>query len=195
MRMPRWVPLVTIAFGAFEFTNIALEQFVGLPAPWNAIVPASAMGVIVLTAATVAVRASVVSAVIVLEGGMLLAASAALLWVALQRRVELALTLKNAVVHLAVLPFVAAIAGVGAIAVSRVARGRLSVSVAGVPLVLAGVLLLVHMSGLPRPQRPPWVIAGFALCAIGLVLLPCRFARPVTRRYAQVTPPASDIRT
>ncbi len=106
MHFPRWVLFAAVAFGAMEFTNISLEQFVGLPVPWNAIVPASAMGLIVLTAATVAVRASVMNAVIVVEGGMLLAASGAVLWVALQRSSELTLTLKNAATHLAILPFV-----------------------------------------------------------------------------------------
>jgi len=86
MRVPRWVPFAAVAFGIVEFTNIALEQFIGLPAPWNAIVPASAMAIIVLTASTVAVRASVLSAVIVVEGGMLLAACGALLWAAFARR-------------------------------------------------------------------------------------------------------------
>ena len=178
MRVPRWVAVAAIAFGIVEFTNIALEQFVGLPAPWNAIVPASAMGLIVLTAATVGVRASVVSAVIVTEGGMLLAASAALLWVALRRRAEFSLTLTNAAMHLAILPFVTAIAAAAAIGVSRIARARLIVSVVGVPLVCAGVLFLVHMSGLPRPERPPFVLIGFVLCAIGLILLPCGLATP-----------------
>jgi hypothetical protein len=173
MHLPRWVLFATIAFGVVEFTNISLEQFVGLPAPWNAIIPASAMGLIVLTAATVAVRASVMNAVFVVEGGMFLAASGALLWVALQRQSELVLTFKNAATHLAILPFVAAIAGAGAIAVSRVAHARGVVSLAGVPLVISGVLLLIHMSGLPRSQRPPFVLSGFGLCALGLVLLPC----------------------
>ena len=177
MRMPRWALFVAVAFGAMELTNIALEQFVGLPRPWNAIVPASAMGLIVLTAATVAVRASVMSAIVVIEGGMVLASLGALLWVMLQRRAELPLTLLNAATHLALLPFVAAIAGAGAVAVSRIAHRRLFVSVAGVPLLVAGIALLVHMSGLPRPQRPPFVMSGFSLCAIGLVLLPCAVAR------------------
>src|SRR5438105_9229716 len=93
MSVPRWVPLAAVAFGLAEFTNIAFEQFIGLPSPWNAIVPASAMGLIVLTAATVAVQASLLSAVIVIEGGMLLAASSALLWVGFRRRAEFPLTL------------------------------------------------------------------------------------------------------
>ena len=177
MRVPRWVPLVAIAFGVAEFTNIALEQFIGLPSPWNAILPASAMGLIVLTAATVAVRASLLSAVIVIEGGMLLAASSALLWVGFRRRAELPLTLTNAASHLAILPFVAAIAGAAAILLARNARLRLLVSIAGVPLLATGVVLLVHMAGLPRPQRPPFVTSGFALCALGLVMLPCFTAR------------------
>lgn len=176
MRVPRWVLFAGIAFGLMELTNIALEQFVGLPAPWNAIIPATAMGLIVLTAAAVAVRASVISAIIAIEGGMLFASLGALLWVTLQRRAELPLTMKNAAMHLALLPFVAAIAGGGAIAVSRAARGRLLVSIAGVPLIIGGVLLLVHMSGLPRPERPPFVMSGFGLCAAGLVLLPCAAA-------------------
>ena len=178
MAVPRWVAVVACAFGAVELTNIALEQFIGLPRPWNAIVPASAMGLIVLTAATVAVRASLISAVIVIEGGMLFASSGALLWVALQRPAEMTLTLMNAATHLAILPFVAAVAGGAAIAVSRLAHRRLLTSVAGVSLLVGGVLLLVHMSGLPRPQRPPFVMSGFALCSIGLVLLPCAVAPP-----------------
>jgi len=176
MRVPRWVLLVAIAFGVVELTNIALEQFVGLAAPWNAIVPATAMGLIVFTSAVVAVRASVIGAVIAIEGGMLFASLGALLWVTLNRRAELPLTLMNAAMHLTFLPFVAAIAGGGAIAVSRVARGRRFVSAAGVPLLVGGALLLVHMSGLPRPERPPWVMSGFGLCAIGLVLLSCAVA-------------------
>jgi hypothetical protein len=52
----------------------------------------------------------------------------------------------------------------------------LFVSVAGVPLLIGGVLLLVHMSGLPRPERPAFVMSGFGLCAMGLVLLPCAAA-------------------
>lgn len=178
MRVPPWVLLVAIAFGVVEFTNIALEQFVGLAAPWNAIVPATTMGLIVLVSAVVGVRASVISAVIAIESGMLLASMGAFLWVALIRQAELPLTLRNAAMHLMFLPFVAAIAGGAAIVVSRVVRGRLFVSAAGVPLLIAGVLLLVHMSGLPRPQRPPWVMSGFGFCALGLVLLSCAGVRP-----------------
>jgi len=188
MGIPRWVLLVAIAFGVVELTNIALEQFVGLAEPWNAIVPATAMGLIVLTSAVVAVRASVIAAVITIEGGMLFASVGALLWVTLHRQAELRLTLMNAAMHLTFLPFVAAIAGGGAIVVSRVAGGRRFVSAAGVPLLVAGALLLVHMSGLPRPERPPWVMSGFGLCAIGLVLLPCAAAPSESRRGADVRP-------
>ncbi len=187
MYVPRWVLFVAIAFGLVEFTNIALEQFVRLLAPWNAIVPAAAMGIIVLTAAAVAVRSSLISAILAIEGGMLFACLAALLWVALQRRAELSLTLVNAATHLVLLPFVAAIAGGVAIVISRAAHGQLLVSVTGVPLLIGGVLLLVHMSGLPRPERPPFVLSGFGLCALGLVLLPCA-AAPSESSRKQFTP-------
>jgi hypothetical protein len=176
MRVPRWVLLVAIAFGVVELTNIALEQFVGLAAPWNAIVPATAMGLIVLTAAVVAVRASVIAGVIAIEGGMLFASLGALLWVALHRQAELPLTVMNAALHLTFLPFLAAIAGFAAVVVSRLAHGRRFVSATGVPLLVVGALLLVHMSDLPRSKRPPWVMSGFGLCALGLVLLPCAVA-------------------
>src|ERR1700730_18357519 len=74
-----WVFPVGLALAALEITNIYLEQFVGLPSPANAVVPASMMALIVLFASTSAVVGSAghrvargaVSAVAVVALGML----------------------------------------------------------------------------------------------------------------------------
>src|SRR5437868_2808314 len=81
-----WVLPAGLSLAALEITNIWLEQFVGLSAPANAIIPASMMGIIVLFASTSAVVASagypsrrgVISAVIVVAVGMIVACLAAL---------------------------------------------------------------------------------------------------------------------
>lgn len=180
--LPAWLLPATIAFALVELTNIALEEFVGLPGAWSAIVPGAVMGLIVLVAATAALRASVVGAVVLLEGGMAVASAVVVLGVAIARPAELARTVTNAALHLALLPLVAVIAGGTAIAIARGTRRRAWVSAAGLPVLAAGVALLVHMSGLPRAERPPFVMAGFGLAAAGLVLLPCAAARSLPTR-------------
>src|ERR1700686_1967606 len=56
--LPGLIVGVGFVFAAIECTNIVLEEFVGLAAPANAIVPASAMAAMILAAAVSAVVVS-----------------------------------------------------------------------------------------------------------------------------------------
>ena len=201
--LPPWAVPAGVALGGLEFTNIYLEQFVGLPSPANAVVPASMMALIVLAASTAAVVASasytlfrgIATAIVVVGVGMLLSVAVVLLFVAVRaashpRMVPLLkLTCENATMHLTLPLLVAAIVGSAAAAISVSAsryqlRIAALISLAGIAVLAAGIRLLVLAASLPRPQRPSVVIPGMALSTLGLVLLPCVIGRGAQTRTA-----------
>jgi hypothetical protein len=194
--LPPWAIPAGVIVAGLELTNISLEQFVGLPSPANAVVPASMMALMVLAASTAAVVASasntlfrgIVSAVLVVDLGMLLSVSAVLLFVAVRATWQphmvplLKLTCENATMHLTLPPPFAAIVGSAAAAISAIAsryqrRIAALVSLAGIAVFAAGVSLLVLAASLPRAERPPFVMPGMALSTLGLVFLPCVLGR------------------
>jgi hypothetical protein len=184
-----------------ELTNVCLEQFVGLPSPANAVVPASMMALMVLAASITAVIASagnplfrgVVAAVVVIGLGMLLPVAAVLVFVVVRTEGRrsmvtlLELTCGSATMHLTLPLLVAAIAGSAAAAVAasasrRQARAAAVISLAGIALFAVGVRLLVLAASLPRAERPQVVMPGMALAALGLVLVPCVIGRRMQTR-------------
>lgn len=193
---PTWAIPTGVGLAGLEFTNICLEQFIGLPSPANAVVPASMMALLVLAASTAAVVASasdtlfrgILSAVMVVGIGMLLAVSAVLVFVGVRTAAQpnmvalLELTCENATMHLTLPLPLAAIVGSAAAAISAGAsRYRLRtsalISLAGIAIFSAGVRLLVLAASLPRGERPPLVMPGMALSTLGLVFLPCILGR------------------
>ena len=190
--VPPWVLPAGLALAALEITNISLEQFIKLPSPANAIVPASMMALLVLFASTSAVIGArrgavrgVMSAVMVLALGMSMSVAAALLFA---ERVATAdpqglsrLMLANAAQHLTAAPVVALIVGFLAAALAAEAtrhRASMLISLAGVPLLVIGIALLVHAASLPRSHRPAFVMPGMAISAIALICAPCFLDRP-----------------
>ena len=193
---PLWVIPSGVALAGLEFTNICLEQFIGLPSPANAVVPASMMALLVLAASTAAIVASagdslfrgIVFAVLVVGLGMLLSVSAVLLFVAIRAASQpnevalLELTCENATMHLTLPLLIAAIVGSVAAAVSASAsryqlRTSAFISLAGIAIFTVGVRILVLAASLPRVERAPLVMPGMALCTLGLVFLPCILGR------------------
>jgi hypothetical protein len=193
--LPAWTLIAALALAVLEICNVYLEQFVGLASPANAIVPASFMATMVLTASIVAVLAAsdglgrgVFSSVVTIGAAMLVAVTSIL--IAVRIRVNgpafadatLISTVSNASLHLTLPLFVALLAGTLAAAASiwAMSRGRqfcVMLSFAAVPALIVGVGLLVHAAGLPRNQRPPLVTAGMGACAIGLAVLPTFLAQ------------------
>jgi len=189
-----WVFPVGLALAALEFTNIYLEQFAGLPSPANAVVPASMMALIVLFASTSAVVGSarhnvsrgVVSAVAVIAFGMSMSCAAALVFAqrvatgnpeAFSRGM-----LENAAMHLTLPLLLALVVSLLAVATSKEGarhpfRVSVLISLAGLPLLFIGVVLLVHAASLPRVDRPSFVLPGMAVSVIALICVPCFLGR------------------
>jgi hypothetical protein len=195
--LPWWVIPAGAILATLEVTSICLEQFIELPSPANAVVPASMEALIVLAASTAAVVGSardtllrgVACALVTVGLGMLLSVSTVLVLVAVRSASQpgmgplLHLVSANATLHLTLPLGLACIVGSAAAAVSaRTSRSQWRtsalVSLAGVAMFAAGVTLLVRAPSLPRAERPPLVVPGMALSALGLVLLPCILGRP-----------------
>ena len=189
--MASWVAPVGFALAVLETTNIGLEQFVGLPSPANAVVPASMMALLVLFAATSAVVGSarhgpargVASALLVLGLGMLLACAAVFAYgssiTPANPRAFWTLMCRNATMHLTLAPLLALLVGSLAVAITNgIGRRAWLVSLAAVPLFATGVVLLVHAASLPRAARPDYVMPGMAVSALALICLPCFLGRP-----------------
>lgn len=189
-----WVFPVGLALAALEITNICLEQFVGLPSPANAVVPASMMALIVLFASTSAVVGSaghnvlrgVVSAVAGIALGMLVSCAAALVFaqsVATSNPEALSrVMLENTAMHLTLPLFLAVVVSLLAVAISKEGarhpfRVSLFISLAAFPLLFIGVVLLVHAASLPRVDRPSFVLPGMAVSVMALTCLPCLLGR------------------
>jgi len=192
---PRWVLGAGLTLAALAIINIALEQFIGLPSPANAVVPASMMALIVLFASTSAVVGSaahgvlrgVACAVAVIGFGMLVSCAAILVYA--QRATTTnsegfsQLLLANTTLHLTAPLLVAAVVGLFAASIARQAAHhsvRMSVltSLAALPLFSVGVGLLVYAASLPRSARPAFVMPGMAAAAMALVCLPSFLGRP-----------------
>jgi hypothetical protein len=189
-----------LLLGATEVTNLTLEELAGLRSPWNAIVPAAGMAVMVVlfgAAATLTLRRSrswplaLLAAVWTALVGMSLTCAYG---IALQRVVlgprgqgSMENTLSNAVLHLVAGPVVALLAGTAAIAAAHLQRSlrpplRLALALWDLVQVAAGIGLLVFAASLARPDRPPFVMAGMLLTAAALACAPAvlRLGRSLT---------------
>lgn len=179
-----------LLLGATEVINLTLEELAGLRPPWNAIVPATGMAVMVVlfgAAATLTLRRSrswrlaLLAAVWTALVGMSLtcAYGIALQLVVLGPRGQGSMerTLSNAVLHLVAGPVVAAAAGTAAIAAALLQRAlrpslRLALALWDLVQASAGIGLLVFAASLARPDRPPFVMAGMLLTAAALACAP-----------------------
>lgn len=176
---------------AIEIANLSLEEFTTLRPPLDALVPASAMAAVVVISATCASvlavsRGPVVAtmgAVLMVATAMAIMAATALLIAAIwPRALSMHATMSNAATHLALPLIVAAFAGaIAAVAAQVSARYATTISAAmsllGLLLAAAGISLLVRASALQRSERPPLVMPGMLLAALGLSLVPSLIAR------------------
>ncbi len=183
------ISLAYIVTGLFAFRFAIV-----LPSPANAVVPASMMALIVLFASTSAVVGSarhnvsrgVVSAVAVIAFGMSMSCAAALVFAqrvatgnpeAFSRGM-----LENAAMHLTLPLLLALVVSLLAVATSKEGarhpfRVSVLISLAGLPLLFIGVVLLVHAASLPRVDRPSFVLPGMAVSVIALICVPCFLGR------------------
>jgi hypothetical protein len=179
-----------ILLGVAGAANLTLEYLGHLRPPFNAIVPASEMGVMVLlfgAAATVTLRrsrrvtlallAAVWSAVV---GTSLICAYGFLLQLAVlqPRGVEsLGNIVDSASQHMAISPIVAVLAGTVAIVATYLHRSsrprvRLALALWDVVQGAIGIGLLVFAASLARAERPPFVMSGMLLTAAALAGAP-----------------------
>lgn len=179
-----------LLFGVAGAVSLTLEYLGHLRPPFNAIVTASEMGVMVVlfgAAATVTLRRSgswppaLLAAVLSsLVGTSLICAYGFLLqWVVLQPRGvgSFENTLKSASEHMAISPIVAVLAGMVAIVATFLHRSsrprvRLALALWDVVQGAVGISLLVFAASLVRPERPPYVMGGMLLTAIALAGAP-----------------------
>jgi hypothetical protein len=178
---------VGFTLAIIECGNIILEEFFPLSPPANAIVPASAMGAMILAAAVPAVLVSssrgaqegIIASVFAVGIGMVISCAVALVLIVAWSS-DLSRGLTNATMHL-ILPLIVA-AAVGALAalcvVHPLGMRMLGIlSLAGSLFLVSGIYLLVRAASLPRHERPGLVLPGMLLSALGLTLLPSILAR------------------
>ena len=193
--LPPWTAAAAAVLAVVEICNVYFEQFVGLASPANAIVPASFMAAMVLTASVVAVLAApggiyrgVFSGVVTIGASMLVAVTIIIVAVRIRGGEPAAAealwsaTVNNAITHLTLPLIVALVAGtvsatISAFALSHGRRVCVLLSLAAVPLIVGGVAVLVRAAALPRSERPPLVISGMLMCAFALSVLPSFLAR------------------
>jgi hypothetical protein len=198
--LPTWTAAAAVVLAVVELCNVYLEQFVGLASPANAIVPASFMAAMVLTASVVAVLAApsgihcgVFSSVVTIGASMLMAVTIIIVTVRIRGGEPAAAevlwnaTVNNAITHLTLPLIVALFAGaVSAItstfALSYGRRVCVLLSVTAVPLIVGGVAVLVRAAALPRSDRPPLVMLGMFTCAFAIAVLPSFLARKESAR-------------
>jgi hypothetical protein len=182
--------VIGLLLGVAGTANLTLEYLGNLRPPWNAIVPASEMGVMVVlfgAAATLTLRrsrpvtlallAAVWSAVV---GTSLICAYGFLLQLAVLRprgQGSLGNIVESATQHMMIAPIVAVVAGAVAIAATLLHRSsrpgaRLALALLDVVQGTVGVGLLVFAASLGRAERPPFVMAGMLLTAAALACAP-----------------------
>ncbi|HEY0512469.1 MAG TPA: hypothetical protein VGH73_11225 [Thermoanaerobaculia bacterium] len=179
-----------ILLGIAGTANLTLEYLGNLRPPFNAIVPASEMGIMVLLfgaaasltlrrsrPVTLALLAAVWSAVV---GTSLICAYAFLLQLAVlqpQGIGSLGNIVDSAAQHMAIAPIVAVVAGAVAIAATLLhrssrPRARLALALLDVVQGAVGIGLLVFAASLVRAERPPFVMGGMLLTAAALACAP-----------------------
>ncbi len=184
--LPSWTVAAAAILAFVELCNVYLEQFVGLASPANAIVPASFMAAMVLTASVVSVLAApsgnhrgVFSGVTTIGASMLMAVTIILIAVRIRGGEPAAAealwntTVINTITHLTLPLIVALVAGTvsaitSTLALSHGRRVCVLLSVAAVPLIVGGVVVLVRAAVLPRSDRPPLVMVGMFTFALGI---------------------------
>jgi hypothetical protein len=179
-----------ILLGVIGAASLTAEELAGLRPPWNAVLPATEMAVMVIlfgAAATLALRRSGSQALALLAALWSAAVGTSLICaygLALQLAVlgprgqgSLENTLGNAVLHLLIAPAVAVVAGAAGIAAALLQRSsrppvRLALALWDLAQAAAGIGLLIFASSLARPDRPPFVMAGMLLTAAALACAP-----------------------
>ncbi len=174
-----------LLLAALETANIVAEHFLSLRSPASHIVPASAMGLMILCFATSAaieassrgIIRSILAAVLTAVVGMTLSCSIGIILIAVKTPEFLGQAISNATTHVIVGPIIAVVVGLIAGSMTLIAtsikRGvLLSIAIGDGIMIAAGVQLLVTAASLPRDERPPLVSAGMLLCALGLAILP-----------------------
>jgi hypothetical protein len=182
--------VVGILLGVAGAASLTLEYLGNLRPPFNAIVPAGEMGIMVLlfgAAATLTLRrsrpvalallAAVWSAVV---GTSLICAYGFLLHLAVLRprgQGSLGNIVDSATQHMVIAPIVAVVAGTVAIAAALLQRSlrpraRLALALWDVVQGAAGIGLLAFATSLVRAERPPFVMAGMLLTAAALAGAP-----------------------
>jgi hypothetical protein len=179
-----------ILFGLMGAASLSAEELAALRPPWNAVVPATEMAVMVVLfgaaaaltlwrsrSRALALLAAVWSAIV---GMSLICAYGLALQLAIlgpRGQESLENTLGNAVLHLVAGPIVAVAAGTAAIAAALLQRSsrppvRLALALWDLVQAAAGIGLLIFASSLARPDRPPFVMAGMLLAATALACAP-----------------------
>lgn len=179
-----------LLLGVAGTANLTLEYLGNLRPPWNAIVPASEMGIMVAlfgAAATLTLRRSrpvtlaLLAAVwCAVVGTTLICAYGFLLQLAVLRprgQGSLGNIVESATQHMVIAPVVAIVAGAVAIAATLLHRSsrpgaRLALALLDVVQGTVGVGLLVFAASLARAERPPFVMAGMLLTAAALACGP-----------------------
>jgi hypothetical protein len=173
---------IGLALAGIEILNIAAEQFAGLRAPLNAIVPATTMAIMVLAFGVAATLAFAAARSVRL-------AIAAALWtavtaMALTCAVGLLLNfgfLRNAIVsavqHMVAAPLVAAVTAVVSVVFFALCSRstlliRLLLAAAALVGVVVAVSFLALASSLPRRERPPLVTTGMLIAWLTLAAVP-----------------------
>jgi hypothetical protein len=179
-----------LLLGAAGTANLTLEYLGNLRPPWNAIVPAGEMGIMVVlfgAAATLTLRRSRPATLALLAalwcavvGTSLICAYGFLLQLAVLRPRgigSLGNIVESATQHMVIAPIVAVVAGAVAIAATLLHRSsrpgaRLALALLDVVQGMVGVGLLVFAASLARAERPPFVMAGMLLTAAALACAP-----------------------
>jgi hypothetical protein len=179
-----------ILLGVAGTANLTLEYLGNLRPPWNAIVPASEMGIMVVlfgAAATLTLRRSRPVTLALLAalwcavvGTTLICAYGFLLQLAVLRprgQGSLGNIVESATQHMVIAPVVAIVAGAVAIAATLLHRSsrpgaRLALALLDVVQGMVGVGLLVFAASLARAERPPFVMTGMLLTAAALACAP-----------------------
>ncbi len=179
-----------LLLGAAGAVNLTLEELAALRPPWNAILPATEMGLMVVlfgAAATLTLRRSLSRALALLAAVWTAVLGMSLICaygVALQLAVlgprgqgSLENTLDNAALHLVTAPVVAVMAGMAAIAAELLQRSlrspfRRVLALWDLAQTAAGIGLLIFAASLARPDRPPFVMTGMLLTAAALACAP-----------------------
>jgi hypothetical protein len=179
---------IDMLLGLIGAVNITVENFVSLPGPLAAIVPATAMAFMVIAFALGAILA-------MRRSGSIALALLASIWAAVVGMVitcaygfvlnlatiasslVVANTISSASTHMLVAPVVALSVGTVAILAARISwslgrRATFMLALIELALFVLGVTALVFAASLQRQERPPFVMSGMLATALALTCLP-----------------------